>query len=525
MNQTATHSITAIQMQQFNQLGHRLNRLGLNLLVFDRQNTCILRMQAGEFDSDEAQLSQPLAQNASADCPPYWIDERFLIYPVSEGRQPYALAVVDRGTKTAAPTPDEKAYLLYILEEWLRQCDSDEQISAQLENISNELSQAYEEIIMLYNLSSNMKVTQSNSTYLQMACDQLTRLIQVEGIAIFLERRMDNHKELVLTAGSGFLTVDTAAADILQMHLMAELGRGQEALLDSQVDGPFNYTWPEGVRNLIAVPLGDADHMIGFLMATNVQNKLDFDTTDIKLFNSVANQCRVFIENNHLFDDLKELFIGSLKALTNSIDAKDQYTRGHSERVAFISRWIAEHMARTRPLSQKQVHYIYLAGLLHDIGKIGVSEAVLKKRGRLTDEERAVIQAHPRIGASILAEIRQMTDIVPGVLGHHERVDGSGYPQGLKGSSIPLIARIIALADAFDAMTSKRVYRDAMNIQEAINQIEEGIGTQFDEDVAHAFLDSDIEKLWQIIQDGFIERWDYSNFEEYGVSAVGALIR
>jgi len=273
------------------------------------------------------------------------------------------------------------------------------------------------------------------------------------------------------------------------------------------------------------VPLGEASDMKGFLVATNVLNKADFDTTDIKLFNSVANQCRVFIENNSLFDDLKELFIGSLKALTNSIDAKDQYTRGHSERVAFISRWIAEQLAKIRPISEKQIHHIYLAGLLHDIGKIGVSEAVLRKRGRLTDEEMAIIQAHPRIGASILSDIRQMCEIVPGVLGHHERVDGKGYPQGLIGDDIPLVARIISLADAFDAMTSKRVYRSALSIQTAIDEIEKGIGTQFDEQVVRAFLNSDIDKLWQIIQDGFIERWDYSNFEEYGVLAVGALIR
>ena len=517
--------MTETQMRQFNQLAHKLNRLGLNLLIFDRQNKCILRTQAGEFDSDIDQLSQTLAENSCADQSFYWLGDQFLVYPLCDDTELYARVIVDTGNNTAAQTQHEKAYLACIVEDWLQQFSTGEQVSGQIEKMSHELSQAYEEIILLYNLSTNMKVTQSNSTYLQMACDQLTQLIQVEGIAIFVERRTDGLKELVLMAGAGFLTVDAGLADILQMHLIAELNQGKEALLDSQIDGPFKYTWPEGVKNMIAVPLGDTRNMAGFLVATNVQNKPDFDTTDIKLFNSVANQCRVFIENNHLFDDLKELFIGSLKALTNSIDAKDQYTRGHSERVAFISHWIAEHLANVRPVSEKQIHYIYLAGLLHDIGKIGVSEAVLRKHGRLTDEEMAVIQAHPRIGASILSEIRQMDEIVPGVLGHHERVDGQGYPQGLEGDDIPLIAKIISLADAFDAMTSKRVYRDAMSIQRALEEIEKGIGTQFDEEVARAFLDSDIDKLWRIIQDGFIERWDYSNFEEYGVSAVGALIR
>jgi HD-GYP domain-containing protein (c-di-GMP phosphodiesterase class II) len=182
-------------------------------------------------------------------------------------------------------------------------------------------------------------------------------------------------------------------------------------------------------------------------------------------------------------------------------------------------------MAQSNLVSEKEIHHIYLAGLLHDVGKIGVAEAVLCKHGKLTDTERAIIQNHPRIGASILSEIRQMEDIVPGVLCHHERLDGKGYPQGLVGEQIPLIGKIISLADAFDAMTSKRVYRDAMSIRRALAEIEKGVGTQFDADVVRAFLDSDVEKLWQIIQDGFIERWDYSNFAEYGVEAVGALVR
>lgn len=524
MNSILTHKVPDTLMRQFNQLAHKLNRLGLHVLIFDSETQCILQAQADGLNTDLAALSRTLAAGPRNDSDFEWLDGRFLVCPLCELLGPYRV-VVDAGTRVDVPTPQEREYLVCIVEDWLERYAAGGNTSRQIEKISNELSQAYEEIMLLYNLSTNMKVTQSNSTYLQMACDQLTQLIHVEGIAIFIERRTDGQKDLMLTAGAGFLAVDPTSADIMQMHLTAELNKGREALLDSQIDGPFKYSWPESVRNLIAVPLGDAHNMSGLLVATNILNKPDFDTIDIKLFNSVANQCRVFIENNHLFDDLKELFIGSLKALTNSIDAKDQYTRGHSERVAFISRWIAEELAKVRPISEKLIHYIYLAGLLHDIGKIGVSEAVLRKRGRLTEEEMAVIQAHPRIGASILSEIRQMDEIVPGVLGHHERVDGKGYPQGLRGDDIPLIARIISLADSFDAMTSKRVYREALSIQTAIDEIEKGIGTQFDEEAARAFLNSDIEKLWAIIQDGFIERWDYSNFEEYGVSAVGALIR
>lgn len=403
--------------------------------------------------------------------------------------------------------------------------DDLELMERHLDQLSQELSQCYEQIMLLYNLSIHMNLDQSCSTYLQLACDQLTQIVPVEGIAIFLEKKAEGGKRLVLSAGSGLLSVEPSAADILQMHLTAELTLGREALLDSQVDGPFKYAWPPRVRNILAVPVGPADRMAGFLVATNIRNKSDFDSTDVKLFHSVASQCAVFIENGRLFNDLKELFIGSLKALTNSIDAKDQYTRGHSERVALIARWIAEQMKETAPLSEEQIHHIYLGGLLHDIGKIGVAESVLRKQGKLTEEERAIILAHPRIGASILSEIPQMRSIIPGVLYHHERYDGQGYPEGLAGDEIPLCARIIALADAFDAMTSRRVYRDAMSIRRALTEVEKGRRVQFDPDVVQAFLGSPVEHLWKVIQDGFIETWDYSNFEEYGIKAVGALIR
>jgi HD-GYP domain-containing protein (c-di-GMP phosphodiesterase class II) len=513
-----------------NELAGRLSRLDCGLSVFSTDGTRLYYAAGVEVTEDVSRHVRDVLEQLAAGNGPVVFCGPSLSFPAcvleDESGTQLILMIQPPVSLTDSPAGQrEKHYLAWLLEDFLKTSSQGRRVLKQVEKISLELSLAYEEIILLYNLSTHMKVTQSTPAYLQMACDELTQLVQVEGIAIFLDKKNDGRKQLTLTAGAGVMRIEPPMADVLQMQLAAELAAGREALLDSRVDGPFKYVWPDGMDNIITVPLGDKDRMIGMLVAVNVKNKADFDSTDIKLFNSVATQCLVFIENNRLFDELKELFAGSLKALTNSIDAKDQYTRGHSERVAFISRWIAERMAQTRPISEKEIHLIYLAGLLHDIGKIGVSEAVLRKRGKLTDEERAVICAHPRIGASILSEIRQMDDIVPGVLCHHERLDGKGYPQGLTGDQIPLIGKIISLADAFDAMTSKRVYRDAMSIRRALAEIEKGIGVQFDPEVARAFLDSDIEKLWHIIQDGFIESWDYSNFEEYGIDAVGALIR
>jgi HD-GYP domain-containing protein (c-di-GMP phosphodiesterase class II) len=416
-------------------------------------------------------------------------------------------------------------------------CEAEDQI----ELVSSQLAQTYEELVLLHKLSTNMKVTESDANYLQMACDSLTDIISVEGIAIMLEKTVEDERKLVLAAGSGRIDTDEHLTAVLFSRLVEEVGRHKEALLDSDIDTPFKYDWPGHIKSLIAVPLygterssghsndhGPADSLpIGLMVAVNVVGRPDFDSTDIKLFNSVANECAVFVENGRLFKDLKDLFIGSLKALTSSIDAKDQYTRGHSERVAFISRWIAERLAEHEPIEEELIHKIYLAGLLHDIGKLGIDEVVLRKQGKLTDKEYDHIRSHPSIGGGILRDIKQMRDIVAGVLCHHERVDGRGYPNGLSGDEIPLIGRIVGLADGFDAMTSRRVYRDAMSVEKALEEIRKGLGTQFDERIGKIFLNSDVSQLWNIIQDGsdFFGLGGRSEFEEYGAEVVGTLLR
>ena len=553
MTDTVEKTLSSIYVDHLKKFAAKINKFGANVVAFDSNDQCVVNSPSGQFESDISRLAEfarIARQNFSQGIQKFGELQQILALPLTENDDVNAVIVIDPGDLTVTNNRSVKKlcsqynidaellettinkvandvdYLAEILSSFDTELRYSIQATQQLEMVSTELAQTYEELILLYNLSTNMKVTQSDANYLQMACDQLTQLISVEGIAIFLEKTIDRQKKLTLIAGAGVVTIDQIIADVLQNHLAEELRKGKDALLDSSVDSPFKYNWPERIRNIIAVPLYGNDKMIGLMVATNALNKPDFDSTDVKLFNSVANQCAIFIENGRLFKDLKELFIGSLKALTNSIDAKDKYTRGHSERVAFISRWIAEQLAQQRqPMTEEQIHHIYLAGLLHDIGKIGVSENVLQKKGKLTVDELSRIKAHPRIGAAILSEIKQMHEIVPGVLCHHERIDGNGYPEGLVGDQIPLIGKIISLADAFDAMTSRRVYRDAMSITRAMAEIEKTIGTQFDEEVARVFLESDVRKLWNIIQDGFIESWDYSNFSEYGTVAVGALIR
>lgn len=563
MGSTVRKSIGSSRLGKLEGFGNRANKLGVNFAVCDAEGELVLVCESGRFKSCTKRWAQWSRQVLDQDSPVAEPDEagspvrRFA--DESEGlavalksarlgskpQETVAVALIDMGDATAIGTAKSErartdtehfAEMLRLLAETFQ---AETKAEKQIEKVSSELAQTYEELVLLHRLSTNMKVTEADSNFLQMACDSLTEIVFVEGIAILLEKTIDGAQQWVIAAGSGLIDMDEQTAVILQCRLAEEISKGKEALLDSEVDSAFKYDWPGRVKNIIAVPLfgkekaephfagttQNDNRIMGLMVAINRIGKQDFDSTDIKLFNSVAGGCAVFIENGRLFKDLKELFIGSLKALTSSIDAKDKYTHGHSERVAYISRWIAERICDKEPLEEEQIHRIYLAGLLHDIGKIGIDESVLRKTGKLTDREFACIKKHPSIGAGILREIKQMRDIVPGVLSHHERSDGRGYPDGLTGEQIPLIGKIVQLADSFDAMTSKRTYRDAMSVEKALEEIEKGLGTQFDEEIGRVFLASDVYQLWNTIRDGFSEVYGGIRPKEYGAAAVGTLIR
>lgn len=175
----------------------------------------------------------------------------------------------------------------------------------------------------------------------------------------------------------------------------------------------------------------------------------------------------------------------TIYAFAEAIGARDPYTMGHCEKVAEYARLIAEAMG----LGEKEVTLAYICGIVHDVGKIGVPESILNKPGSLTKEEFSYITLHPEKGASILSHISWLEDVVPVVLAHHERYDGGGYPMGLKGEEIPLLSRILAVADAFDAMTSDRSYRKALPLSVAMEELRRHAGTQFDPRVVEVFLE------------------------------------
>lgn len=259
---------------------------------------------------------------------------------------------------------------------------------------------------------------------------------------------------------------------------LTDQGRTSPILLDRSRDKLTLDRFPF-IQNCMLTVVAKGERIYGWLIAINKcspndnsshayatvedWNRLRFGTFEAGLLTTAANMLASQASNSELFAAQEALTKGLVLAIINAIDAKDCYTAGHSERVASFAQCIAKRMG----LSAKECDRIHMAGLLHDVGKIGIPDSVLKKPDKLSGEEFEIIKSHPFIGYSILRHLTNIDYVLPGVLLHHEAFDGSGYPQGLKGRDIPLMARILAVSDAFDAMTSTRPYRKALPLEKA----------------------------------------------------------
>ena len=336
--------LTSSQLRMLEGFGGKINKFGVNFAVCNTNGELVLLCEGGKFESDRKLLVDNCSLVLEKETKTHQsskIPSCYLVNVLKQGNHPIAATVIDLGDNSFCPllacneNPDSRKdiqsalfnEMLGLLAERFRNETGAEE---QIEMVGTELAKVYEELVLLHKLSTNMRLTESDANFLQMACDSLTNIVSVEGIAILLEKTIDDEKQLVVAAGSGLIDIDPRMASVLYSLLVEEINSGKEALLDSEVDSPFKYDWPESIRNIIAVPLCGKDkaefrnngaagvpgdtRIIGLMVAVNRVDKQDFDSTDVKLFNSVANGCAVFIENGKLFNDLKTLFIGSLKA-------------------------------------------------------------------------------------------------------------------------------------------------------------------------------------------------------------------
>ncbi len=363
----------------------------------------------------------------------------------------------------------------------------------EVQSLSGNLESTYEELNLIYRVSSHLRLPQRPVDLLASVGRELVDVSRSAAVAFVLPestrgREVGEHastelKDRIVQIGKAAPNLEVLDRLAKQLPLSETSASGHMLLNDITSKPEFAWAGP-WLRHAIALPLASSDRKFGIQLAMNCRDEGDYSSIDVQLHRAVADRITAFLENQRLYDDLADLLMGLLHAMVSSIDAKDPYTSGHSERVAHLSRRLAEALGFTQVMCQR----VYLAGLLHDVGKIGVPDAILCKPGKLTDDEFAILKRHPEIGGRILTRIRQLSDLMPGVLYHHERYDGRGYPMKRAGRDIPRLGRIICLADCFDAMTTNRTYRAAMPVDSAIAEIRRCAGSQFDPQMAEAFL-------------------------------------
>jgi putative nucleotidyltransferase with HDIG domain len=357
---------------------------------------------------------------------------------------------------------------------------------AVIEKLNRQLHQKISQLTKLYTLSESFHAFVDNRSLLQYVVDLASNLTGAQRVSLLSFDRRE--KFLVIRASKGI------SSDVLR-RVCVKIGEGvagrvAESLrpirITSKEIREMDKTLPRPYvsQSWLSVPLFIGGELFGVLNLTDKQDKGDFSEEDEYLVLMLAEKAGVKIENNVLYEGIYANLLDTLKALVSTIEAKDSYTRSHSQRVTQTALALAHHIG----CSEEECESIAFAGILHDIGKIGIQDSILQKCGRLTDVEYEIIKKHPMIGDSIIEPLGLIEAERDIIRHHHERIDGRGYPDGLAGSSIPLLSRIVSISDAFDAMTTTRSYRAAQKLDFVLNELHTHAGSQFDPDLVHALI-------------------------------------
>ncbi len=389
-------------------------------------------------------------------------------------------------------TPCAPATLLRTAELVLQKLTSDgrvRELEGESESLSDHLSQTYEEISLLHRLTQNLRISAGDEDLAHIALGWLEEVLPASGLAVqllpFAEvedalNREARTEPLLITYGDCPLDNDRFTALVECTH--AEKS-SRPVVVNHHVTGRED--WPEPqIRQMIVVSLAEGENVFGWLAIFNHAKGEEFGTIEASLISSVAVILGIHSGNLELYRQQSETLAGIVRALTSAIDAKDPYTCGHSDRVAQISVRLAEELG----CDAKMLDEIYLSGLLHDIGKIGINDSVLRKPDKLSDDEYEHIKQHVEIGHKILNDLGKLEHVLPVILHHHESWDGGGYPAKLGSERIPMAARIVAVADSYDAMSSDRPYRKGMPEEKIHRILRGGSDQQWDPEVIDAFF-------------------------------------
>ncbi|OIQ75097.1 cyclic di-GMP phosphodiesterase response regulator RpfG [mine drainage metagenome] len=357
----------------------------------------------------------------------------------------------------------------------LAEAESDKQ------SLATETLGKYKEITLLCDSVEKLASCLDTQEVARLVIEEARKVIQLSGMALFL---LDKNRAAMELLGQYGLAL--GASVVLAASNNFWLSGHPEIINEVQADPRFA-TSAVAVRSLMYAPLKAQGAVVGVIIVGH-DLALSYSAEDLKLLTTLASLAASAIENASLYEQLQAAFYSTVYTLAETIEKRDPYTGNHTKRVLEYSLAIGH----TLGLSTQEQNRLKLGAVLHDIGKIGVRDSILLKESRLSSEEFEQIKKHPVIGQEILANIAQLKPAIAGVLQHHEKFDGTGYPGGLKGESIDLTARIIAVADSFDAMTSNRPYRDGLSIEVAFDELRKYSGSQFDPKVVDAFFTSDV---------------------------------
>jgi putative nucleotidyltransferase with HDIG domain len=327
--------------------------------------------------------------------------------------------------------------------------------------------QRLSEIVALYEISQAFTGTLDTTVAVREIVNLLLRYFMPDHLSLSLFHPEDGQLELLA------LVVDRVEHEA-EARIGLATRSDEQALL--RAHNELSSAPSADPEHLVSLILRTNDRPVGVLRLARSAQQAPFEERERTLLTICASQIAASLDNSRLYRQQKEQYLQTIRAFAAIIDARDPYTRGHSEQVTRYAVRLAEALG----LDQDQVERIHYGALLHDIGKIGVRDDVLLKPERLTVEEMALMMEHPRIGADILRHVDSLRAVIPMVAHHHERLDGGGYPDHLMGAQISIEARLLAIADSFDAMTSARAYRPAAPVAEALAELKRCRGTQFD---------------------------------------------
>jgi response regulator RpfG family c-di-GMP phosphodiesterase len=355
--------------------------------------------------------------------------------------------------------------------------------------LTAEMDAVHGEIHLLHTLTQSMHVSRTPGELVDLTLSRMSAVIPAAAHVVWLD------------LGEGEPLFQCVGHPLLDTHRLARLvarfddHSWQRPLVKSKVSDTLLGADFPGLDNFCLVPIMETTRRYGWLLTANLESRSGFNSLLTSVLSSVATLLGTHSRNVDLYSEHDDLLLSFVRSLVSSLDAKDQYTRGHSERVALI----AQQIGREMNLPEEDQRDIYLSGLLHDIGKIGVNDEIIRKPGNLTPEEFEQVKKHPVIGYNILAGLKNLKRVLPGVRSHHEAFNGTGYPDAIAGDAIPMMARIMAVADSYDAMGSDRPYRKGMPLEKLEHVLQGGSGNQWDPRVIAAYF-ACREKIMEICQ-------------------------